>query len=332
LCTKFIHRVSTNSAVVDNSPIDRVDGTLRVLVTGGAGFLGSHVVDALVARGDQVVVVDDLSTGERANVNPESDLRVADVSDSPALTRALAGKSVDAVVHAAAKTKVVESMEKKELYERVIIEGTRNVLEVARAGGAKTFVNISTGGAIYGETPVCATEDVAVDPQSNYGRFKAKAEKLVESSRLPATSLRLANIYGPRQRKDLEGGVIAIFIGCWKRREPITVYGDGRYERDYVYIADVVEAILTALDGKHAGTYNIGTGIGTSVNALVSALSALLGPPPGIKKAPPRPAEVLRGCVDPAKAARDRLWRPKTTLAEGLRLTALAEEALDRPA
>jgi UDP-glucose 4-epimerase len=301
---------------------------LRVLVTGGAGFLGSHVVDALVARGDRVTVVDDLSTGNRANLNTAADLRVADVSDATSLERATASATWEAVVHCAAKTKVVESMTKADLYERVIVAGTRNVLALARARGAATFVNISTGGAIYGETPTCAAESVPVDPQSNYGRFKAEAEELVASSGLDAISLRLANIYGARQRKDLEGGVIAIFIGCWKRKEPITVFGDGSYERDYVYIGDVARAIVTALAGKHRGTYNIGTGVATSVNGLVTEMSTVLGPPSGIVRAPARPGEILRGCVDPDKAARDGLWRPRTGLAEGLRLTAIAEGAL----
>jgi len=301
---------------------------LRVVVTGGAGFLGSHIVDALLAQGDDVVVVDDLSTGDRANLDPRADLRIADISDLSALQRELGTHRVDAVVHCAAKTKVVESMAKPELYERVIVGGTRNVLETTRRLGARVVVNISTGGAIYGETPVCADENVPVDPQSNYGRFKAAAEKLVESSDLRAVTLRLANIYGPRQRTDLEGGVIAIFLGCWKRGEPLTMFGDGSYERDYVYIADVVEAVTTALGGTHAGTFNIGTGIATSVKQLLSSLSAILGPPPSIRAAPARPAEVLRACVNPTKAAREGLWHPKTALLEGLRLTAAAEGVL----
>jgi UDP-glucose 4-epimerase len=301
---------------------------LQVLVTGGAGFLGSHVVDALLARGDNVVVVDDLSTGDRANLDPRADLRIADIADLSALQRELGSRRIDAVVHCAAKTKVVESMTKKDLYERVIVGGTRNVLETTRRLGARVVVNISTGGAIYGETPVCADENVPVDPQSNYGRFKAKAEKLVESSDLRAVTLRLANIYGPRQRKDLEGGVIAIFIGCWKRREPITIFGDGSYERDYVYVGDVVESVLAAVAGTHSGTFNIGTGVATSVNQLLASLTSVLGPPPGVHQAPARPAEVLRACVDPAKAARERLWQPRTTLAEGLRQTAAAEGVL----
>jgi UDP-glucose 4-epimerase len=222
-------------------------------------------------------------------------------------------------------------MEKEALYRRVILDGTQNVLDVAKTLGARVFVNISTGGAIYGETPECAAETVPVAPPSNYGRFKAEAERLVDASGLPSITLRLANIYGARQRMDLEGGVIAIFIGCWKRGEPITVYGDGSNERDYVYIADVVEAVLTALGGKQQGIYNIGTGVATSVNELVSALTAVLGPPAAVRHAQPRTVEVLRGCVDPSKAARDRLWRPRTKLADGLRLTALAEGALVSP-
>ena len=305
---------------------------MRVLVTGGAGFAGSHVVDALVARGDDVLVVDDLSTGDRANLDERADLRIGDVSNAAALATALAGEHVDAVVHCAAKTKVVESMKNEALYRSVIVDGTRNVLDASKAMGARVFVNISTGGAIYGETPECAAETVPTAPKSNYGRFKAEAERIVEESGLSSITLRLANLYGARQRTDLEGGVIAIFIGCWKRGEPITVFGDGSYERDYVYVPDVVEAVLAALGGKHRGVYNIGTGVATSVNELVSALSAVLGPPAGVRQAAARPAEVLRACVDPSKAARDRLWRPRTKLADGLRGTALAEGALDQRA
>ena len=122
--------------------------------------------------------------------------------------------------------------------------------------------------------------------------------------------------------------MIAIFLGCWKRGEPVTLFGDGSYERDFVYVGDVVEAVLAALAGTHAGVFNIGTGVATSVNGLLSALSSILGPPPGVRHAPARPAEALRACVNPTKAAREGLWRPKTALAEGLRRTAAAEGVL----
>src|SRR5207237_10439492 len=215
------------------------------------------------------------------------------------------------------------------LYHRVIVDGTSNALDVAQMSGAGSFVNISTGGALYGETPVCAVEESPIDAPSPYGRHKAEAERLAASTPgLRAVTLGFANIYGPRQRTDLEGGVIAIFAGCWKRGEPVTLFGDGSYERDFVYVADVVEAVLAALAGTHAGIFNIGTGIATSVNELVSAFSMILGPPPSVRQAPARPAEVLRACVNPTKAAREGLWRPTTALAEGLRRTAAAEGVL----
>ena len=295
---------------------------MRVLVTGGAGFIGSTIVDALKARGDVVVVVDDISTGDRANLAPDIALRVADVSDPKALHEALRGEGFDAVVHCASKTKVVESMEKPDLYRRVIVEGTRNVVRLAEEVHAQILVNISTGGAIYGETKVCANEAVPVDAASNYGKFKAEAEKVVAAAEIPNITLRLANVYGPRQRQDLEGGVVAIFLGRWERGEKLTVFGDGTAQRDYIYVGDVADAVLSSFAGQWKGVYNIGTGVATSVNDLIAALSTTLGPPPGITKAPERPGEVQRSCVDASRAVRDGLWQPRTPLAEGLRRTA----------
>lgn len=295
---------------------------MRVLVTGGAGFFGSHIVDALVARGDDVVALDDLSTGDRANLDPAVPLVVADISDRGRMRDRLAGERFDAVVHAAAKTKVVESIEQPALYHRVIVNGTSNVLDIAQQSGATAFVNVSTGGALYGETPRCATEEQPIEAPSPYGRYKAEAERLVASTPgLRTVTFRCANIYGPRQRTDLEGGVIAIFIGRWKRGEPLTIYGDGSAERDYLYVADGVAAILAALDHEVRGSYNVGTGIATSVNALVTELTTLLGPPKGIERAPERPGEIQRSCLDSSKAARDGLWRSAVPLADGLRRT-----------
>jgi UDP-glucose 4-epimerase len=295
---------------------------MRVLVTGGAGFIGSAIVDAIEARGDDVVVVDDISTGDRANLAPDIGLRVADVSDAKAFREALRGESFDAVVHCAAKTKVVESMEKPDLYRRVIVEGTRNVVRLAEELRARIIVNVSTGGAIYGETAVCASEAVPVDPISNYGKFKAEAETIVAAARVPNVTLRLSNVYGPRQRQDLEGGVIAIFLGRWRRGEKLVVFGDGTAQRDYIYVGDVADAVLASFAGKWKGVYNIGSGVATSVNDLIAALTGILGPPPGVTKAPERPGETQRSCVDASKAKRDGLWRLRTALVEGLRRTA----------
>ena len=284
--------------------------------------MGSHVVDALLARGDEVLVADDLSTGDRANVPDGAALRVVDVSDGPALGRAVEGQTFDAVVHCAARTKVVQSAEQPELYRRVIVDGTRNVVDAALATGARDLVNISTGGAIYGETPECATEEADLRPESPYGRLKAEAEQVAQRPGLRTVTLRLANVYGPRQRSDLEGGVISIFLGAWKRGEPLTVYGDGSAERDYVYAADVAAAVLAALDSQVTGVYNVGTGVATSVNALIEMIGAILGPAPGVRQAPRRPGELQRSCLDVSKAARDGLWRPRTALREGLERTA----------
>ncbi|MBI2983254.1 MAG: NAD-dependent epimerase/dehydratase family protein [Chloroflexi bacterium] len=294
----------------------------RVLVTGGAGFVGSHLVDALCAHGDDVVVVDDLSTGDRANVPDGVAVRVVDISDGPALGRAIEGAHFDAVVHCAAKTKVVQSAEQPELYRRVIVDGTRNVVDAALATGARDLVNISTGGAIYGETPTCAHEDSPLSPVSPYGRFKAEAEAIVQRHGLRGISLRLGNAYGPRQRDDLEGGVISIFLGALRDGRPLTIFGDGSAERDYVYVGDVADAVLAALDASATGIYNIGTGVATSVNALVDLMRRVLGASPEVQHAPARAAEIQRSCLDVSKAARDGLWRPRTTLEDGLGRTA----------
>jgi len=295
---------------------------MRVLVTGGAGFIGSTIVDALVARGDTVVAVDDLSTGARANVATGTPLRVADVSDERQLRGALRDEAFDAVVHAASKTKVVESMEKPDLYRRVIVDGTRNIVKIADELGVRMLVNLSTGGAIYGETAACAAEDMPVEPTSNYGKYKAEAEKIVAASRVPSITLRLANVYGPRQRKDLEGGVVAIFLARWHSGEPLVVFGAGSAQRDYVFVSDVVDAVVASFAGTWHGVYNIGTGVATSVNDLIAALSEILGRPTGLSHTAARPAEIERSCVDASKAKRDGLWLPRTTLVDGLRRTA----------
>jgi len=243
----------------------------RILVTGGAGFVGSTIADALRAGGDDVVVVDDLATGDSANVSAGIELVVADIADHDQLFAALAGRRFDAIVHCAAKTKVVESMSKPELYRRVIVQGTAQVLALATATGARRFVNFSSGGVAYGETPVCATEESPVAPISPYGVHKIAAEALVAAARISSVTLRPANIYGPRQRTDLEGGVIAIFVGRWRSGQPLVVRGPGTAERDYVYVGDVADAVRAALERDVTGVYNIGTGVATSVNALVAS-------------------------------------------------------------
>jgi UDP-glucose 4-epimerase len=290
-----------------------------VLVTGGAGFVGSHLVDALVGRGDAVIVVDDLSTGERRNVPAAADLRVVDIADAKALSNAFEGERLDAVVHAAAEASVVRSVADPAHSERVNVQGTANTLDLAKRAGAKRFVFFSTGGAIYGETETCATETSPLRPISPYGKHKLEGEKLVGASGLSHAILRPANIYGPRQRGDLEGGVIAIFLQRWREGRELVVFGDGSAERDYVYAGDVARAVLAALGRRDSGTWNIGTGIPTTVNGVIDALRENLGEPPGgVRYAPARPGELQRACVDAAKASRDGLWRPQVSFVDGI--------------
>jgi UDP-glucose 4-epimerase len=188
------------------------------------------------------------------------------------------------------------------------------------------LVNISTGGALYGETPTCATEHTKTEPPSNYGKFKLEAEGIVADAEVPSITLRLANIYGPRQRTDLEGGVVAIFSAAWRRGDTLTVFGDGKDERDYIYIGDAVEAVTSSFAGNWTGVFNIGTGVATSVNALIKALAEVLGPPPSVRHVPERAGgvELDRSCLDASKAERTGFWRPKTSLRDGLRRTLAA--------
>src|SRR3989475_8761383 len=189
---------------------------MRVLVTGGAGFIGSTIVDALVARGDTVVAIDDLSTGARANVAAGTPLRVAEVSDERQRRGALRDEAFDAVVHAASKTKVVESMEKPDLYRRVIVDGTRNIVKIADELSVRMLVNLSTGGAIYGETADCAAGDMSAEPPSEHGKNKAEAQQIVAATRASSITLRPANVYGPRPRKGLQGRGAAHFLAPWR--------------------------------------------------------------------------------------------------------------------
>ncbi len=295
---------------------------MRILVTGGAGFVGSNVVDALTLRGDQVTALDDLSTGDRRNLERSRAALVAvDIADREATLAALRDRSFDAVVHLASKTKVGQSVEQPELYRRVIVDGTAIVLEAARLSRVRRFVNVSSGGVIYGETTTCASEEVPIAPVSPYGKYKAEAESLVARSGISALTLRPANIYGPRQRTDLEGGVVAQFHGCWRDGLPISVRGGGTMERDYMYVGDVCDAVIAALGSGRQGVYNIGTGVATSVSRLVALMTDVLGPPSEVRQVPALAGELQRNCLDVSKAARDGLWHPRTALADGLRRT-----------
>jgi UDP-glucose 4-epimerase len=304
---------------------------MRAFVTGGAGFIGSNLVDALLDRGDAVDVADDLSTGRRENLDAAlargAVLHEADVRDGGRLRELVAAARPDVVFHLAAQIDVRRSVADPAFDAAVNVAGTVNVLEAARRAGVPRVVNSSTGGAIYGDTDVVPTgEDTVPAPLSPYGQSKHAAEGYCELYGrlygLSTLSLRYANVYGPRQDSHGEGGVVAIFCGRLLDGGRPRVFGDGAQTRDYVYVGDVVAANLAAAASAADGAYNVGTGVETSVLELVDALRGL-GPRDGFEPehVPERPGELVRSCVDPARAGEVLGWAPRVALADGLRRT-----------
>jgi UDP-glucose 4-epimerase len=214
---------------------------------------------------------------------------------------------------------VVQSMGDPSLDRHVNVEGTSALLALCRRYGSPKFVFLSSGGAVYGETPVPATEATSPAPLSYYGVHKYCAEKYVEFSGLPYVSLRLANVYGPRQRAGLEGGAVAIFAERLQSGLPLEVFGSGEQVRDFVYVTDVAEAAVLAATTPVSGLWNIGTGTATSVNALWRQLGTLMGIVPEVRYHPPRQGEIIRSCLSIQRAIEDGWWRPRYGLEDGLR-------------
>lgn len=303
------------------------------LVTGGAGFIGSNLVDALVARGDSVTVVDDLSTGRRQNLDEAlaagAELVELDICDRTALIELVGERRPRSVFHLAAQIDVRKSLEDPRFDAAVNIGGTANLLEAVRAAGTERIVFVSTGGAIYGEGEGQALpldESAPIAPLSAYGQSKFAAEGyLALYERLygvSGVSLRLGNVYGPRQDPLGEAGVIAIFCGALRDGGRPTVFGDGRQTRDYLYVGDVVTAALAAAESEATGSLNLGTGRETTVLELIEALARIAGAENFEPKfAPARTGEVQRISIDAARAERELDWRPRTSLDDGLRLT-----------
>ena len=294
---------------------------MRTVVTGGAGFVGSHVAAALVARGDEVHVVDDLSRGREANVPDGATLHVADVRQP--VDTLLAELGAEAVLHLAAQIDVRLSVADPAADALANVVGTINVLEAARPLGAQVVL-ASTGGAIYGECERPAAEDAVRQPLAPYGTSKLAAEEYLATwNRLYGTrhvALRLGNVYGPRQDPHGEAGVVAIFFQRIAAGEPATIYGEGTQTRDYVYAGDVADAMLAAL-GAEGGTFNVGTGIETSVLELWESCRATAGSTLAATHAPARLGELQRSCLDPSRAAAVLGWRARTSLPEGLQAT-----------
>ena len=294
---------------------------MRAVVTGGAGFVGSHVVEALLARGDEAHVLDDLSTGSRDKVPEGAELHVGDIrSDARDVLERLRPQ---VVFHLAAQADVGTSMARPDFDADVNVVGMVKVLEAARAVGAK-IVFSSTGGAIYGECDGPAAETAERRPISPYGISKLAGEEYLGGwNRLYGSghvALRFANVYGPRQEASLEGGVIAIFLDRLATGEPATIFGDGRQTRDFVYVGDVVRAALAA-EGHEGGVFNVGTGRETSVLDLYRTCARVAGVDAEPRFAPARRGDVLRSVVDPSAAERELGWRAERSLEEGLRET-----------
>jgi UDP-glucose 4-epimerase len=296
---------------------------MRVLVTGGAGFIGSHVVDRLLEDGYTVEVVDNLATGRRERVPAAAQLHVCDLRDER-LGAVVAAARPDVVVHVAAQAAVPRSVADPRFDASVNVMGTINLLEACRRAGVRRAVYISTGGAAYGDTKVMPTpEDHPLRPASPYGVSKITGERYLDCwaglTGGRALTLRLANIYGPRQDPAGEAGVIAIFASRLLAGAPCVVNGDGEQTRDYVYVGDVADAVARAVaSGEATGVANIGTGVETTVNDLYRRLARLSGVNRAAEHAPAKPGELRRSVLDAAHAKSLLGWRASTSLDDGL--------------
>jgi UDP-glucose 4-epimerase len=293
------------------------------MVTGGAGFIGSHLTDAFLARGDDVTVADDLSTGRPARLDDRVILHKLSVTDASQLGQVVASERPDLICHLAAQIDVRASVARPAADAQTNVLGTINVLEAARAVQAQVLF-CSTGGALYGrDAPIPSMEDVLPLPESPYGIAKHCAEQYVGLyNRLHGTAhsvLRLANVYGPRQDPTGEAGVVPIFCSQILAGRHPTIFGDGSQTRDYVYVGDAVAAFLAAADQRRPGTWNIGTGVEISVVDLAAVIGEVTGQTVEYTLAPPRPGELQRSALAVDRAGADLGWKARTALPDGVR-------------
>ncbi|MBI2619654.1 MAG: NAD-dependent epimerase/dehydratase family protein [Ignavibacteriales bacterium] len=299
---------------------------MKILVTGGAGFIGSHVVDAYVEAGHDVTVVDDLSTGSRQNVHPAARLIHLDIRDA-SLQKIFHEEKFDVLNHHAAQMDVRRSVADPVFDASVNVIGGLNLLEHACRNGIRKIVFASTGGAIYGEQErFPADEEHPTLPLSPYGITKLCTEKYLYYYKavygIDYIILRYANIYGPRQNPHGEAGVVAIFSNKMLGKEPPVINGDGRQTRDYTYVADAVSANLLALNYVGSNIFNVGTGIETSVNTLFHTLRQYLNPACPERHGPAKAGEQVRSVISAAKISKELGWRPTVGLEDGLKRTA----------
>jgi len=299
---------------------------LRILVTGGAGFIASHVTDRYLALGHEVAVLDNLSTGLRELVAPGAKFYEVDLRDVAGLARVFEAFRPEVVNHHAAQIDVRKSVDDPAHDAEINVVGSANLLLQCRRSGTKRFIYISSGGAMYGEPQYLpADEKHPVSPEAPYGITKHTVEHYVEVERrlfgLETVVLRYPNVYGPRQNPQGEAGVNAIFIGLMLAGRVPTIFGDGEALRDYLYVHDAVEANVLALEKGTGEAYNLGWGVGISVNQIYRELAGLLSFPHPVKYAPARAGEVSRIYLDASKARAELGWEPRTPFREGLRQT-----------
>ncbi|HEY1849649.1 MAG TPA: NAD-dependent epimerase/dehydratase family protein [Candidatus Binataceae bacterium] len=300
---------------------------MRILVTGGAGFIGSHTVDALVATGShEVSVVDNLSAGKRDQINPGTRFHQADIRDAAEVGRIIGEQRPEVIVHFAAQMDVRRSVADPAFDAQVNLVGFLNLMEAARQHGLRRVVFSSTGGAIYGEQDTFpADESHPCRPVSPYGVAKFSTESYLFFYKaqygIDYAAMRYANVYGPRQDPHGEAGVVAIFCGRLLEDKPVTIFGDGKQTRDYVYVGDVVRANVAAVTASATGPINVGTGIETDVNQLYRALAAAAGSDRPPTYAPARLGEQSRSVIAAVRAKRELGWSPQVTIEEGLRRT-----------
>lgn len=299
---------------------------MKIIVTGGAGFIGSHIVDAYIAKGHSVAVIDDLSTGSRANVHSRARFYKADINDYAAIEKVFKKERPDVVNHHAAQIRVVASTKDPLGTLMTNVMGTASVLLgfTTHKRSAGKFIFASTGGALYGNPKkLPASEKIPPQPESPYGLSKILSENLIRfyahMHKFPYTVLRYANAYGPRQNPKGEAGVVAIFTGLMQRGTRPTIFGDGTKGRDYVYVGDIARANVLALRKGNNETINIGTGAVTSDKELFGALAKEIGFTGLPRYAPWRPGEIYRISLDARRAGRILGWKPATTLPQGIR-------------
>lgn len=296
-----------------------------ILVTGGAGFIGSHLVGRLIGMGYKVVVVDDLSTGKKENINKKSKFYKVDIL-SQKIKEIFRKEKPEIVYHLAAKINVRESVKKPIENAKTNILGSLNILENCQKFKVKKIIFASTGGAIYGETKIIPTpETYPENPLSPYGIEKFAIEKYLNYYHkvfgLPYVSLRLANVYGPRQNSKGEAGVIAIFIDKMLRGKQPIIYGTGKQKRDFVFVDDVAEAFLLAMKSEKSGIYNIGTGKETSINEIFDKIKEILSAEGKKVYQKAKLGDLKRSCLNISKAKKELKWQPKYNLEKGLKET-----------